>query len=415
MSLPESAKRESDSQLRHLDHSIRVLLSPADCYSLRCVMAVGACPHLSVKIPVQTSLAELREMLADKWHCASSRIELRMQNKGDSGGAHGRDPTPANPDHNPDKIRIQNWQKFKNGRVAVHYSRHQADKNATAAGSSSSSPSSTVLSNSSENASTSILSILLLDPTTTQPENVRLCYRFIRDRPVCEPVSLLAKCASIFTEVIYDVDKRGDSSKNGDTSDIDQMLRQSILASREQFDEVAARNGPRGGARKVLPNPSGRLVGKLNGPGKSSNKATNSVAPDLVEMHLQQLNGLNRPNRQVNRQSSPAYTGSDHLTPDNSLTRIVKSPALSAPSLTPTHSSNHEQEGLRTKEPHSYSVEPLFEPAADSNSSISHILRSVLNESEVEAQLAHLLNENSIDYERLTNFSDLLNDTDDDL
>jgi len=69
-------------------------------------------------------------------------------------------------------------------------------------------------------------------------------------------------------------------------------------------------------------------------------------------------------------------------------------------------------------------LELPIEPHNDSNGSISHILRSVLNsdplfpstmETEMENQLAHLLNENSIDYERMTNFSDLLNETDDDL
>ena len=52
ISLPEGAK--SPNQLvSHLDTKVNVLLSPADCYSLRSVQSVGACPHMHVKIPVQ--------------------------------------------------------------------------------------------------------------------------------------------------------------------------------------------------------------------------------------------------------------------------------------------------------------------------------------------------------------------------
>ena len=74
-----------------------------------------------------------------------------------------------------------------------------------------------------------ILSVLLTTESNQDLQNLRVCYRFIRDRPVCEPVSLLAKCASIFTEVIHDVDKS--VKKPEETSDVDEMLRNSILAS----------------------------------------------------------------------------------------------------------------------------------------------------------------------------------------
>ena len=141
---------------------------------------------------------------------------------------------------------------------------------------------------------TSILSIFLL---TDQPENVRICYRFIRDRPVCEPVSLLAKCASIFTEVIYDVDKSAVETEP--TSGVDEMLRNSILASQsEARDRRPKSSRQRSGTR-----------GK-NALGQNSRKETISVNAEAVEMHLQQLNGLNRPNRsRPNLESgrSPAY------------------------------------------------------------------------------------------------------------
>lgn len=374
MSLPDSAK-SPDSLVSHLDTKISVLLSPSDCYSLRCVQSVGACPHLNVKIPVQTSFLELKEMLAEKWNSSVSRIDLRMQLKSDSGGPHGASSRADDASDSPDKIRIDDLQKFKNGRLTVHYSRMTLEH----------------LPPASNIDNTSILSIFLL---TDQPENVRLCYRFIRDRPVCEPVSLLAKCASIFTEVIYDVDKS--KMESDTTSDVDEMLRNSILASQSlERDRRPKSSRPKGPAKRATPVPQTVTPKQA--------KETISVSAEAVEMHLQQLNGLNRPNR-GNRNAdgrSPAYTA-EHLTPDHSARQLK--------SYSPNQAHQAELE--------------LIEPHNDSNGSISHILRSVLNsdhlfpstmETEMENQLAHLLNENSIDYERMTNFSDLLNETDDDL
>ena len=59
--------------------------------------------------------------LAEKWETTVKRIELRTQNKNDPGGPHGSN-SRSSVDQNPDKIHIDELQKFKN-RLTVHYSR----------------------------------------------------------------------------------------------------------------------------------------------------------------------------------------------------------------------------------------------------------------------------------------------------
>ena len=59
MTLPDCAK-SPDSQVSQMDININIILTPHDCYSLRCVQSVGACPRLNVKTPVQTTLNELK-------------------------------------------------------------------------------------------------------------------------------------------------------------------------------------------------------------------------------------------------------------------------------------------------------------------------------------------------------------------
>jgi len=384
ISLPEGAK-SPDQLVSHLDTKVNVLLSPADCYSLRSVQSVGACPHMHVKIPVQTEFSELKQMLAEKWKTKVERIELRLENRDiePRPSSHG-ELMPGNSGLNPEKIRIVDSQKFKNGRLTVHYKKmEQGEKDKTE-------EIKTRL-----DAST-ILSILLTTESNNDLQNLRVQYRFIRDRPVCEPVSLLAKCASIFTEVIYDVDKS--VKKPEETSDVDEMLRNSIIASQTSGPGTIKR------VRKNANRPPSKQ--RKNSESLNSAKAKESIPinSEAVEMHLKQLNGLNRPgsNRPRNEnRASPAYKPE---TPEHSFQPI-------------SESSKAETSLFQEKD--------LFEPHNDSNSSISNILRSVLNgsdpifpssmESEMETHLAHLINENSIDYERLTNFSELLNDTDDDL
>ena len=135
-------------------------------------------------------------------------------------------------------------------------------------------------------------------------------------------------------------------------------------------------------------------------------------------MHLQQLNGLNRPNRASGSRNaesgrSPAYS-SGQLTPEYSSIRHLNTTPVPNTPFGPSSSTSSDINN---------DVD-IYEPLNESNGSISNILRSVLYpdsffpsalESEMENQLNHLLNENSIDYERITNFSAILKQTDEDL
>ena len=136
-----------------------------------------------------------------------------------------------------------------------------------------------------------------------------------------------------------------------------------------------------------------------------------------VNRHLMELNGLTRKTQTQRRvldrgHSSSSSSSSSHIS-QSPTTLSSQSEVAAAHLSTNTHQQHHEE----------------------SNSSISHILSSVLNDShcptqvliilyifntililfkleghDLEMQINLLMNENSLDYERLTKFSELMSD-----
>lgn len=344
IALPESGinkkRNESNFQIATFNDRTRVNLLPIDNHSLRCVQSVAACPQLLVHIALDTPFSDMKKMLASKWRTYPNRIELSADFKNER-----------------IFIQIDEIQKSKNGKLTVHWSTKMNDPE--------SGPGPIEIHSLPDDPT-----FLLLYLANEQPESLKVHYRFIRDTPHCEPVQLLAKCASIFTEIITDVDKTRD------------------LILKDDFKE------PSSVSSNSKPGPRS----ESGSPKKDQKRKRNEqFSKEEVNKHLQELNGLTKRTNQIR---------SDPFNPRNTPNR---SPQIQ-------YSPVDEMESRGVKQGENFD-DPKNE---DSNSSISNILRSVLRdepsyptqleELELQTQLNNLLNENSLDYERITNFSDLISD-----
>jgi len=330
IAIPDLGKKSAASNINSatLNERIKVYLHPADNYSLRCVQSVAACPSLLVNMSIDGTLSQIREMISIKWKTTMERLELKSNAKNNL-------------------VKIDEIQRHK-GKLIVHWTSTKLDEPGQPLG----------------DEDPSLLTCYLAND---QPEKFVISYRFKRNRPLCEPVQLLAKCASYFTEIINDVDK---------------------------MDYLPPPQPP------PLPDPpDNNGVRSLSGSPKKDQPK--KFSEEEVNRHLMELNGLTRKTQTQRRvldrgHSSSSSSSSSHIS-QSPTTLSSQSEVAAAHLSTNTHQQHHEE----------------------SNSSISHILSSVLNDShcptqleghDLEMQINLLMNENSLDYERLTKFSELMSD-----
>ena len=129
-------------------------LHPADNYSLRCVQSVAACPSLLVNMSIDGTLSQIREMISIKWKTTMERLELKSNAKNNL-------------------VKIDEIQRHK-GKLIVHWTSTKLDEPGQPLG----------------DEDPSLLTCYLAND---QPEKFVISYRFKRNRPLCEPVQLLAK------------------------------------------------------------------------------------------------------------------------------------------------------------------------------------------------------------------------------
>jgi len=347
-------KPPTSLEKRILEPLVELRLSPEDCYTQRCIQAAAASPRLVINIPIRTKISEVKKLLAERWDTIEERITLGFYKKADKiQSVH------------IEKIVAED-SKSQTQTVYFSYSEAVADPQ---------------IPNYQE---TEIVLLLLTS------KNLHLTYRFLKDRPFVEPVSLLVKCASLFAEAL--------------TTDASDLPVQSTKTDEEVlYNLIFPHSNGEPSTSEVSGARRKRSVSNSSGRGRNPKKSM-AVSSTVIEQHLQLLNGLNGTGKSSR---SPAY--------NNEVPEV------------PIHLVREEM--------------PPVSCDQNSNSSISNILHSVLNEhsnnqrstransvhssetvtpsqsssnddglaaTEIDSHVGLMMSENSVGFARATNFYDIL-------
>ncbi|CBY12883.1 unnamed protein product [Oikopleura dioica] len=349
-------KLATSLEKRILEPLAELRLSPEDCYTQRCIQAAAASPRLVINIPIRTKISEVKKLLAERWDTIEERITLGFyKNTEKMQSVHIE--------------KIEEDSKSQTQTVYFSYSEGVTDPQ---------------IPNYQE---TEIVLLLLTS------KSLHLTYRFLKDRPFVEPVSLLVKCASLFAEALT----TDASSLPVHSTEADEAALRSLIFP---HSVGGPSNSEVSGARRK------RSVSNSSGRGKpKKSMAVNSI---VIEQHLQLLNGLNGTGKSSR---SPAYNNEVPEVPIHFIREEM--PPVSCDQNSNSSISNilhsvlnehsNERSSNAQRSTRASSVSNAATPSLSSGSTDDGLATN-----EIDSHVGLMMSENSVGFARATNFYDIL-------